>query len=184
MKSPLITVALLAVVAIIGVAVWTQAGQDEEAAFLRRHGISATDPQEIIAQLEAHPTKPLPYVASVTSHSLVLADDTTRLEYDLSEVGFYLSFAPYVSFTHPCYNHSLATCQGELVAEEFDVQIVTSDGVVLIDETVTTHANGFAGVWLPHDIEATVTVDMDGRTASSWISTAEDEATCLTDLRL
>lgn len=53
-----------------------------------------------------------------------------------------------------------------------------------MDEEVTTHANGFAGIWLPQGCAATLTVSHDGDTATAKIATGSGDPTCLTTLRL
>jgi hypothetical protein len=58
------------------------------------------------------------------------------------------------------------------------------DGAVLVDESRTTFANGFVGLWLPRDFTGTLKITADGKTAESKVSTAEDAPTCLTTLRL
>lgn len=70
-------------------------------------------------------------------------------------------------------------------SEAIDVRIVdNATGDVLVDEQVTTVDNGFAGFWLPRDIEATVEITHDGMTGQRTISTGDDGATCLTTLQL
>src|SRR5699024_4018621 len=71
--------------------------------------------------------------------------------YDLPEDEFFVSIAPFVETTHPCTNHSLTGCQGELVEKEFDVYIQDEDGNVVVDETMTSFENGFIDFWLPCD---------------------------------
>lgn len=99
---------------------------------------------------------------------------------------FYVSFAPYVSRTHDCHFHSLTTCVGELQNAEVSVKITDdATGEVLVDDSLTTFDNGFVGLWLPRGIDATVTVEHDGKTASSPITTkGDDAATCVTTLHL
>lgn len=87
----------------------------------------------------------------------------------MSDDEFYVSIAPYVGQTHECFFHSLTTCLGELRNEEVHVTVTTADdGAAIVDETVRTHDNGFAGLWLPRGIDATLTAELEreGRTAS------------------
>jgi len=50
---------------------------------------------------------------------------------------------------------------------------------------MATYANGFLGVWLPRDLEVTLTVTLDGQSGSSVFTTTEaDDATCDTTIRL
>src|SRR5699024_5973821 len=59
--------------------------------------------------------------ASITSTQLIVTDSNDKeLVYDLPEEEFFVSIAPFINETHPCENHSLTGCQGELVNQDFD----------------------------------------------------------------
>lgn len=104
----------------------------------------------------------------------------------MPEDRFYLSVAPYIEQTHECYFHSLTTCTGEL--QNADVHVTVTDatsGEVVLDEDLTTEANGFVGIWLPRGIEANLTVTYEDASATTAISTVTDsDATCLTTMQL
>jgi hypothetical protein len=126
-------------------------------------------------------------MASIRPNELLLRDGEGREEtLPMPADEFYVSFAPYVSRTHDCHFHSLTTCVGELQNAEVSVKITDdATGEVLVDDSLTTFDNGFVGLWLPRGIDATVTVEHDGKTASSPITTKGDEAaTCVTTLHL
>src|SRR5690625_2337602 len=74
--------------------------------------------------------------ASITSEELIVTDNNKEATYDLPEDEFFVSIAPFVEVTHPCTNHSLTGCQGELVEKEFDVYIEDEEGNVVVDETI------------------------------------------------
>jgi len=99
---------------------------------------------------------------------------------DLPKDTFYLSFAPYITQTHPCAIHSLASCQGELVNREIYAVITDSNGKEIVSSNFTTMENGFVGVWLPRDINATLTVSYNGLVAQAPIRTYSGSDTCLT----
>lgn len=131
--------------------------------------------------------RPDALMASIRPTELLLSDASGETTLPLPDDAFYLSFAPYVSQTHDCFFHSLTTCQGEIIEQPVSVQIVDdATGETLIDETRTTEKNGFVGVWLPRDIDATLRVTLsDGELAGEQkISTREDSATCLTTLQV
>src|SRR5690625_7008855 len=74
---------------------------------------------------------------SITSEELIVTDSNDKeTTYDLPEDEFFVSIAPFVETTHPCTNHSLTGCQGELVEKEFDVYIEDEEGNVVVDETI------------------------------------------------
>ncbi len=104
--------------------------------------------------------------------------------YNLPEDEFFISVAPYLTYTHPCEFHSLTGCQGELVNEEMDVKITDEQGKVHFDETVTTLENGFMDFWLPRDKQYTIEISYQNKHAEYAFSTFEGDSTCLTDLQL
>lgn len=123
--------------------------------------------------------------ASITSKQLIVTDSNDKsLTYDLPEDEFFLSIAPYVEGTHPCATHSLSGCQGEMVEEEFSVYIDDMEGNVVLDRTMKSQSNGFIDLWLPRDKKYRITVESDGKTAKSEISTFENDDTCITTMQL
>ncbi|MGC5617737.1 CueP family metal-binding protein, partial [Georgenia sp. Z1491] len=68
-----------------------------------------------------------------------------------------------------------------------DIQVRILDqasGEELVNDEMTTFDNGFAGFWLPRDVEGTIEITYDGLTGTADFSTTDDGATCLTDLQL
>src|SRR5699024_4171920 len=62
--------------------------------------------------------------ASITSTELIVTDsDNNETTYELPDDEFFVSIAPFTTTTHACTNHSLTSCQGELVEKECDVYI-------------------------------------------------------------
>ncbi|WP_249872172.1 CueP family metal-binding protein [Oceanobacillus saliphilus] len=123
--------------------------------------------------------------ASIDSEQLIVTEsDSNELTYDLPQDEFFVSIAPFVEQTHPCAIHSLTSCQGEMVEEEFNVYIEDTEGNVMVDETMKTMANGFIDLWLPRDETYNVTITQDGKSAESVISTFEGDNTCITTIQL
>lgn len=151
-------------------------------------GLEDADARTLIDTLDALPLdeRPTDLMASIRPDELLVTTESGETSIPMPEDAFYVSFAPYVDSTHDCYYHSLTTCTGELGGE--DVQVLVTDsatGEVLIDETRTAFDNGFIGLWLPRDIQATLTVTYDGLTATQELSTANaDDATCVTTMQL
>ncbi|KXH78776.1 CueP family metal-binding protein [Sporosarcina sp. HYO08] len=122
--------------------------------------------------------------ASITSHELIVTDNGKETSIQLPEEEFFISIAPFVETTHPCAIHSLTGCQGELVGQEFNVFIQDEEGNVVVDEIMTTPANGFIDLWLPRDQTFQVKIEHDGKTTESEISTYEGDDTCVTTMQL
>lgn len=123
--------------------------------------------------------------ASITSSELIVTDENQKVTtYDLPDNEFFVSIAPFINETHPCDNHSLTGCQGELVEEDFNVHIEDSKGKVILEETKRTEANGFIDFWLPRDDIYTVTIAQDDKEVIAEISTFDGDNTCITTMQL
>ena len=156
---------------------------------LADYGLAGFDARQVIDTLDAVAVadRSGTLMASVRPNELLVSDDQGReTSLAMPDDVFYVSVAPYVDQTHDCYFHSLTTCKGEI--RNADVRVVVTDkatGETLIDETRTTFDNGFVGLWLPRNIDATITITYDGRSATTDLSTRTDEdATCVTTMRL
>lgn len=153
-------------------------------AFLADYDLAGRTVTEIVELLDAtNDDREHGPVGSVTATRLTLSDAEREISLPIDDT-FYLSIAPYVTGTHDCYNHNLASCQGELVSEELEVTITDADGATIFDGPATTGPNGFAGFWLPRDTVADVTVTHAGRTATAQVSTGPEDPTCLTTMQL
>jgi hypothetical protein len=106
------------------------------------------------------------------------------VEVTLPEDKMVVAFAPYISETHPCEIHYMSGCQGELIEKRVKVTATLADGVVLLDEEITTMKNGFLELWLPRNREITVTMEALGRRAEGRIGTFPDSNTCITTFQL
>lgn len=123
--------------------------------------------------------------ASITFEQLIVTDnDKKQRTYELPKDEFFVSIAPYVKETHPCAIHSLTGCRGEMVHEKFSVYIKDEKGNVIIDQTMTSQANGFIDIWLPRNKNYDITITHDGKTAKSEFSTFENKNTCITTMQL
>jgi hypothetical protein len=156
----------------------------QERAFLAQHGLADKTAPQIIDYLDKlDQNRPLPFTASVTSGELKLGDGQNTYAHPLGD-QFYLSIAPYISTTHPCFNHSLASCRAELADKSFDITVKDAAGKVLREEKLTSYRNGFVGLWLPRNISGTIAVKYNDLSASASFATKSDSQTCLTTLKL
>lgn len=155
---------------------------------LASHDLAGLDVDEVIERLDAMPVadRPDDLIASVQPDALVLRDANGReSRLSMPDDTVYLSVAPFRDQTHECHFHSLTTCLGELSDAEVRVILTADDGTVLVDETRRTQDNGFTGIWVPRGIDATLTVESEGRSGSVPVSTTSpDDRTCITDLQL
>lgn len=186
---------VFAILALVMVGLFTAACTSTEPApenaaaqWLADYDLEDLDARQITEHLDALPVaeRPEGLIASVEPETLVLFDDReNETSMPLPAEEFYLSFAPYLEQTHDCYFHSLTTCLGELGNEQIHVTVTDTDtDEVLVDENVTTFDNGFAGLWLPRDITATLTVAHGDRSATVPITTDAEAPTCITTLQL
>ena len=158
------------------------------AAVLADHDLAGLEAPEVIERLDtmALADRPGDLMASVQPDAVVVTDGQGReARLPMPEDQVYVSVAPYVDQTHECHFHSLTTCVGELGDESVDVMLTGADGEVLVDETRRTYDNGFVGLWVPRDLDATLTITHDGRTGTAPITTRNpDDPTCVTTLQL
>lgn len=123
--------------------------------------------------------------ASITSTQLIVNEnDGSELIYELPKDAFFVSIAPFIDETHPCTNHSLTGCQGEMVDKDLQFYIEDMNGQVIIDKAFNSGANGFVDLWLPRDQIYRVKITYDGKESESEISTFEDDGTCITTMKL
>ena len=121
---------------------------------------------------------------SVYDDELVVILDEKRISVDMPEDEFYLSVAPYINETHVCGYHSATGCRGELKQEEFFVEFIDKDGNIILSESMSSMSNGFIDLWLPREIEGTLTISQDGLSSSKLIMTEAGEPTCETTMQL
>lgn len=123
--------------------------------------------------------------ASITSTHLMTKDSNGKEETTaLPEDEFFVSIAPYINETHPCTNHSLTGCKGEMVNEEFHITIKDIEGNIVLDEKMQTLDNGFIDLWLPRNQTYEITVEYEDKKVDSTFSTYENDGTCITTLQL
>jgi hypothetical protein len=160
-------------------------GARQTTSFMAQHGL-AGDAARAVEQLEQldQAKRPRDLMASVRPGQLLLSDDDEQVALPMPTDRFYLSIAPYRDSTHECYFHSLTTCQGELAGEPVHVRVVDASGAVLVDKETATNPNGFVGVWLPKGSSGTVNVSTSQGSGSQPFSTGDDDATCMTTLRV
>lgn len=158
----------------------------DASSLLRDFGLDGMDTREVIDHLDrlGGDERPTDLMASIRTDEVVLSDGTRETTLPMPADELYVSMAPYVDQTHDCFFHSLTTCQGELMNADVDILVRDDQGEVVLEETTTTYANGFVGVWLPRDLTGTVALTVDGRSVEAPLSTTADSATCLTGLQL
>jgi hypothetical protein len=123
--------------------------------------------------------------ASITSEQLIVTDSSgSETTYPLPQDEFFVSIAPYIENTHPCAIHSLTGCQGELIEKQFNVYIEDQEGNVVVNQMLTSQANGFIDLWLPRDKAYKATIEYEGKAAETEFSTFADDDTCITTIQL
>ncbi|MEL7645574.1 MAG: CueP family metal-binding protein [Anaerolineaceae bacterium] len=180
-KKQLALLLIIGALVIAAAAIFIVPGnQRAQAAFLEKYGLAGMDTRQVVNALDSSLEDPSGLSASITGTELVLRDSKDSVSLALPEDAFYLSFAPYENSTHPCAIHSLSSCRGELVNATVHARLTDKDGNVIVDQELTTMDNGFVGLWLPRDIEGTLEVQYNNKTATAQISTFANSDTCLT----
>ncbi|HLR55882.1 MAG TPA: CueP family metal-binding protein [Actinomycetales bacterium] len=163
------------------------AGSDAVEDFLTANGLAGKSANQIVDHLDqlGGSARPTNYMASIRADEIVFITDDGEMELAMPEDEFYVSIAPFRENTHPCTFHSLTTCQGELTGEDFQVEVKTDAGEVILDEQRTSFQNGFIGLWLPRDITGTITITDDaGQAGQVEFATDSGGATCITTLQI
>lgn len=165
------------------------AGGDSSASpssdLLERYGLASLTTAEIVEKLDQSPeTRPTKLAGSVRPDQLLLSEGDEQLALDMPDDQFYLSVAPYLTHSHDCFYHNTGSCQGELVNSQVHVTITTADGIVIVNRDATTYANGFIGFWVPTGSSGTITVSQDGKSGTVPFATGDQDATCITTLKL
>jgi hypothetical protein len=152
---------------------------------LEGFGVEGSDVKAAITGLDqVDQERPLDVQASVRAHEVIFTGASGEVSMPIPGEEMYVSIAPYVEQTHECYYHALGGCQGEMTGEDVHVTITADDGTVLVDEDVTTYANGFVGFWLPRDVTGTVAVTAGDLTGETPFDTTDEGPTCITTLQL
>ncbi len=193
MKKTLATVAagIITVTAVSACSTATSAPTSSSAtaatsgADLAAFGLSNKSVREVIDTLDrTNQDRANGPAGSVQQDRLILTTRGSQSTMPLPADQTYISIAPYISQTHECFNHNLATCQGEQVDKTFTVTITDSNGKELVKSAEKTYPNGFIGFWLPRDIRGTITITGEGRAGSINFGTSAGDPTCLTTLQL
>ncbi len=66
----------------------------------------------------------------------------------------------------------------------FAVKVTDEKGHVVMQKSVKSYQNGFVGLWLPRNMQGTLDISYQGKTASAPISTHSESQTCLTTVKL
>lgn len=148
-------------------------------------GLSNKTAKEILTELGDGTLVPDGYAVSVYDHEiLIFTEDDQTISLPMPDDEFYLSVAPYKTLTHECTFHSATGCRGELKSETFFVEFVDTDGNVILSQSMDTLSNGFIDMWLPRNIEGTLTITQGDFVATKLISTEAGQPTCETTMRL
>lgn len=147
---------------------------------LKKYDLADLSVKEMVNKLDSITNEKDGLNASITGTTLILYDNDKEYNFKLPSDEFYLSFAPYINEVHPCQTHNLVSCRGELFNKEFTVSIVKKDGTVIADQKVKSMNSGFIGIWLPRDIEATLTISYNGLSVTKSITTYAKSDTCIT----
>jgi hypothetical protein len=147
---------------------------------LKKYDLADLSVKEMVNKLDSITNERDGLNASITGTTLILYDNEKEYSFKLPSDEFYLSFAPYVNEVHPCQTHNLVSCRGELFNKEFNVTITGKDGTVITNQKVKSMNSGFIGLWLPRDIEATLTINYNGLSVTKTITTYAKSDTCIT----
>lgn len=148
-----------------------------------RYGLNEMDIQEIVHELNFNVELKNDVSASINGTTLTVKSSDEVLTYDVGD-EFYLAVAPYINYTHTWTFHSITGCSAELASKEMQVTLTDNNGTVIVDKILETLPNGFFELWLPREIEGVLTVEYEGLSATTTVSTYETDLTCLATMEL
>lgn len=149
-------------------------------AFLSKLDVGGLSVKDMVSKLDSITNEPIGSSASISGTQVTMMDNDQKYVIKLPSDSFYLSMAPYINDVHPCTQHNLVSCRGEQFNKEFDVNITTKAGKVILNQKMKSMNSGFIGIWLPRNIEAVLTIKLGDLSVTQDIATFADSITCLT----
>lgn len=160
-------------------------GTSNDDDILAKYNLDGLKTKELVEKLENPEANDLLDLgASIFSDRIEFTDENNKQTYKIEGDEFYISIAPYINNTHGWGIHSLTGCKGELQNTTLQWKFVTTDGDILFEGEQDTYENGFAGFWLPKDVDGKVYVTYGDYEGVNDISTYKDSDTCITTLKL
>lgn len=159
-------------------------GCQQEDTTLTELGLNDMSAKEILTKVGNGEIEVEGFALSVYDHELVVITEDDKIALTMPKDEFYLSVAPYENNTHTCTFHSATGCRGEMKSEEFLVEFVDDSGEVILSETMNSLSNGFIDLWLPRNVNGTLTITHGALSASKDISTLSGQPTCETTMQL
>jgi len=184
---PFILCTLTVLILLSTLAIWHISNENKTPlnAFLETYHLDGMNIKQVIQKLEVIADEEEGFQAGITGSYLLLSDRDESYSIELPSGEFYISIAPYMNQTHPCGNHNLVTCRGEMKLETFHVNIVDIDSnEVVIDASYQSTAQGFFGIWLKQDKNYMIHITYGDLSTSTTIQTRSDSNTCLTTMKL
>lgn len=178
-KSEYIVIVVVLVLGLSGMILWENYNKTT---VLERQNLKDYSVEKIVEKLQSSQDYEIEGV--VYGDRIVLEDAEGKQTLKLPKEDFYLSVAPYIYTTKPCEIFDLTKGDGEMKHVTFFVEVIDSNGNIILRENLSSGENGFVGIWLPRDINATLTVSYDSMIGTANISTDKDAPTCLTSLQL
>lgn len=151
-----------------------------DSAMLKRLELANLSVEDMVSRLESGEVRPEGLVAYINPTHLVLEMNNRIIKRPLPTDKFYMSLAPFINTSHICVTHYLTQCTSELANQPFHIKVVAANGDVIIEENRVSESNGFIGIWLPRDLEATLHIEFQDYHVSAPIATTLESPTCIT----
>lgn len=179
LKKEYTVIIVVLVLGISGIFLWRNYNKTT---VLSRNNLQDLSIEKLVQKLHAETNNEIESI--VYGDRIVLEDEEGKQTVRLPDDKFYLSVAPYIYSTKSCEMKSLSKGEGEMKYVTFMVNVIDEEGQTVVNESYMSEGDGFFGLWLPRDIEATITVSYDSLSATSSISTKKDAKTCISTLHL
>lgn len=171
----------VAVVAVVGIAILSFFLLKPRDVF-QKFNLDPSNVSALIEQLE-NESFPNSLSASITDQQVLIYYQNETYEIDIHDSLLYVSFAPYLTYTHDCFRHSLTGCQGEMVNQNMVVKIYDDSLQLLDTKTVNTGKDGFIGLFLERNRTYKIVVEYENMQTEFFVMSGTTQ-TCYSELKL
>lgn len=173
---------ILGCIVIIGiVAIMIQFVFKERDVF-EKYGLDKSNVIELIEKLENNDF-PDELSASITEEQVLIYFKEDTYEIDIPENVLYISFAPYLTYTHDCFRHSLTGCQGELVNKDMLIKVYSQNEELIFSRQENTGDDGFIGLFLESNQTYKIEITYENTQVMFMVQSGTSQ-TCYSELQL
>lgn len=184
MKKKIMILGTLTAVSVLSVLIYASLQNNEDELLIHRIGSDLDGPGiiDLLTEWTQNGVVIQSWVNDVSANAVFSEGES--ISFPLDQDQMYIAVAPFLDFTHPCYDHYLSSCSGELKNREMMITLINAEGSVVEERQILTAGNGFFEIWIDRDAVYTLEIQMDGVSGSGTVSGIAGSRTCVTDIQL